>query len=56
MQMTCDEGVGLNAKVRGTVLEPDRHVVKTAVKGATWHQLRVVEEDGVWQARVILDV
>lgn len=50
------DGWTLRAEARGTDLDPSRHAVKTAVKAATWHQLRVAEEDGRWTARVILDV
>jgi SHS2 domain-containing protein len=42
----------LAAEIRG-VAEP---VIKTAVKAATFHGLRVEEEDGRWVAAVILDV
>ena len=42
----------LRAQIRG-VAEP---VVKTAVKAATFHDLRVVEVDGRFQATVVLDV
>jgi SHS2 domain-containing protein len=42
----------LAAEIRG-VAEP---VIKTAVKAATFHGLRVEEEDGRWVASVILDV
>jgi SHS2 domain-containing protein len=40
------------ATIKG-VTEP---VIKTAVKAATFHDLRVVEEDGRWLASVVLDV
>ena len=40
------------AAIKG-VAEP---VIKTAVKAATFHDLRVVEEDGRWLASVVLDV
>jgi len=35
---------------------PASPVVKTAVKAATYHRLRVANEDGLWTARVVLDV
>jgi SHS2 domain-containing protein len=37
----------------GGVAEP---VLKTAVKAATFHDLRVAEENGRWVATVVLDV
>ena len=40
------------AQIRG-IAEP---VVKTAVKAATFHGLRVVERDGLYLATVVLDV
>jgi SHS2 domain-containing protein len=40
------------ATIRG-VAEP---IIKTAVKAATYHDLRVVEEAGRWLATVVLDV
>jgi SHS2 domain-containing protein len=40
------------AEIRG-VAEP---VIKTAVKAATFHRLRVEEEEGGWSGRVVLDV
>ena len=40
------------AEIRG-IAEP---VIKTAVKAATFHELRVAEENGRWVASVVLDV
>jgi SHS2 domain-containing protein len=37
----------------GGIAEP---VINTAVKAATFHDLRVAEEDGGWVATVVLDV
>jgi SHS2 domain-containing protein len=48
---TLDEG-SLTADVMG-IAEP---VLKTAVKAATFHDLRVAEEDGRFVATVVLDV
>jgi SHS2 domain-containing protein len=42
----------LTAEIGG-IAEP---VIKTAVKAATFHGLRVVEEEGRWVATVVLDV
>jgi SHS2 domain-containing protein len=46
----------LRARVRGERFDPTRHVEKTAVKAATYHQLKISQEDGAWRATVILDL
>jgi SHS2 domain-containing protein len=46
-------GEGEVAALIGGIAAP---VLKTAVKAATFHDLRVVEEDGRWTATVVLDV
>jgi SHS2 domain-containing protein len=46
----------LNARVRGEIYDPDRHVQKTAVKAATYHHLEIIPANGGWQATVILDL
>ena len=40
----------------GEPFQPDRHVIRTAIKAATFHQLEVREHGGTWRARVILDL
>jgi len=46
----------LEARVRGEVLDPARHEIKTGIKAVTYHQLYVKEREGAWEAQVILDV
>jgi len=46
----------LEANVRGEVLDPERHEIKTGVKAVTYHQLYVKERVGGWEARVIFDI
>ncbi len=46
----------LTARARGEVFDPERHVSKTAVKAATYHQLEVRPTGDGWQATVILDL
>lgn len=46
----------LEALARGETFDTDRHVGKTAVKAATYHQLQIAPKDGGWQATVILDL
>ena len=46
----------LNATVRGEVLDPARHEIKTGIKAVTYHQLYVRNDDGIWECQVILDL
>lgn len=46
----------IEATVRGEVYDADRHPIKTTVKGATYHQLEIVQEKGRWRARIIFDL
>jgi SHS2 domain-containing protein len=55
-QLKRIENNRLNAKVRGELLDPARHEIKTGVKAVTYHQLYVEERGGGWEAQVILDV
>lgn len=50
--------IKLSAEVAGEKIDPDRHIIKTAVKAPTYHMLEI-KEDGrqyKWQGRVIFDV
>ena len=40
----------------GSELDPQRHEILTEIKAVTYHELEVVERDGQWSARVILDL
>jgi SHS2 domain-containing protein len=44
------------AELSGTALDPQRHEILTEIKAVTYHELEVVERDGQWTARVILDL
>lgn len=46
----------LEANVRGEVLDPARHEIKTGIKAVTYHQLYVKERVGGWEAQVIFDI
>lgn len=46
----------LEATVRGEPYDENRHPIKTTVKSATYHQLRIRRVKGIWEARVILDL
>jgi SHS2 domain-containing protein len=52
---TCTDSLA-HGLLHGEVLDPGRHRVGTVVKGATYHQVRVGAQAGVWEARVIVDV
>ncbi|OGP55143.1 MAG: hypothetical protein A2Y65_11090 [Deltaproteobacteria bacterium RBG_13_52_11] len=41
---------------RGEKFDAGRHVIKTAVKAITYHQLEIQEKDGRWYAQIIFDV
>ena len=47
---------GLKAVVEGEPFQAGFHVIKTEVKAVTYHQIRVLKEDGNWRAQVILDL
>jgi len=47
---------GLRAVVKGERFDEGIHVIKTAVKAVTHHQIRVQQEQGGWRARIIFDL
>ncbi len=46
----------LKAKVHGERIDPSRHGLKTQVKAATYHGLKIEEKGGKVEVRVILDI
>ncbi|MCD6371370.1 MAG: archease [Candidatus Aenigmarchaeota archaeon] len=46
----------LQAYACGEKTDPIKHEVKTEVKAATYHRMKVWKEDDIWKARVILDI
>jgi len=46
----------LEALVRGEIYVGDRHPIKTTVKAATYHQLKIEKHQGLWTAQVIFDL
>jgi SHS2 domain-containing protein len=46
----------LEALAQGERYVQDRHPIKTAVKAATYHQLKIENHQGVWTAQVIFDL
>jgi len=46
----------LEALAQGEIYDEGRHPIKTAVKAATYHQLKIETHQGVWTAQVIFDL
>ena len=46
----------LQATARGEPYDERRHPIKTTVKSATYHQLRIRQQEGRWEVQVILDL
>lgn len=46
----------VEGRVTGDKLDPERHLFHTEIKGVTYHDFKVWQEDGTWHARVIFDV
>jgi SHS2 domain-containing protein len=46
----------LKAIVRGEVLDPARHEIKTGIKAVTYHQLYLEETEAGWETQVIFDI
>ncbi len=46
----------LHAKLHGETLDHQRHVLKTGVKAATYHQLAITPTPTGWEARIIFDL
>jgi protein archease len=46
----------LEALARGEIYVESRHPIKTAVKAATYHQLKIEHHEGLWTTQVIFDL
>jgi SHS2 domain-containing protein len=46
----------LEALAQGEIYVEGRHEIKTAVKAATYHQLKIEKHEEVWTAQVIFDL
>jgi protein archease len=46
----------LAAELFGDTVDPNRHAVRRMVKAATYHGLSLTHANGLWEARVILDL
>jgi SHS2 domain-containing protein len=52
---TCTDTLA-HGFLHGEPLDPGRHRLGTVVKGATYHRVQVGVQDGVHEARIIVDV
>jgi SHS2 domain-containing protein len=50
-----DGGFSLSCTARGEALDRRKHELRTEVKAATYHQMKVEEKAGRWRAQVVLD-
>lgn len=56
-EVSVDESkLELRAKCRGEPIDPEKHELRTHVKAATYHKLRVEKKDGLWEVFVLLDI
>ncbi|MBI5280472.1 MAG: archease [Candidatus Solibacter usitatus] len=53
--VSIEEG-GVVGRVLGEARDDTRHRPRIVVKAATFHQLRIGEQNGVWEAEVYLDI
>lgn len=47
---------GLDATVSVVPFDPGRHEILCEIKAVTYHQIAVVEDQGVWTTRVVFDL
>lgn len=45
----------LSAEVEGEVFDSSRHTIRNSIKAVTYHNVRISETNGIWQAEVVLD-
>lgn len=46
----------MRAVAMGEHYDEARHPIKTIIKGATYHQLKIEQTDGTWRAKIIFDL
>jgi SHS2 domain-containing protein len=51
-----DRNFKLEAICKGEEINPEKHETRTVVKAATYHQMKIWQEDNIWKAQVILDI
>ncbi len=55
-QITELDRTSFTALLSGDTIDPGRHTVRRMIKAATYHGLSLRQGDGVWEARLILDL
>jgi len=51
-----DKNFKLEAICKGEEINLEKHETRTVVKAATYHQMKIWQEDNLWKAQVILDI
>ena len=51
-----DGGWELQGTLVGERHDAKRHPIKILIKAVTYHGLQIAQRDGVWNARVVLDI
>jgi len=55
-KITALDENSLCAEVTGQVFDSCRHTVKNSIKAVTYHNVKISETNGIWQAEVVLDI
>lgn len=55
-KVTRLEPESLVGLAEGEMFDPTRHAMRSEIKAVTYHQIRILERDGTWTARLVLDV
>ena len=50
------DGLSITATASGEPFDPGCHELKMAVKAVTYHSLSIRQENGLWQATVVIDI
>lgn len=48
--------VSFSATVSGEQYDPERHEGKMLLKAATYHRLKIEQNNGIWEAEIIFDI
>lgn len=56
VDLTAQSAWRLVGNVRGEPIDPKRHSLHLDVKAVTYHLFEVMQKDGRWVARVVLDI
>jgi SHS2 domain-containing protein len=51
-----NDGWELRGQIMSDVFDPDRHPVKVAIKGVTYHQLEVRRTNDGWETSLVFDI